>query len=138
MQSGSSSMRRDPRVHLLDALDASQAIQTFVIGRTQEEYHHDRLLRSAIDREFEIVGEALNRLRRDDPAIAERIPDLGEIIGFRNVLIHGYDIVDRDAVWKAITVEIPVLGASVSGLLGDLDALSVTQPRSDNQHAVSE
>ena len=88
MRSGSSSMRRDPRVHLLDALDASRAIQTFVTGRTQEDYHHDRLLRSAIDREFEIVGEAFNPLRRDDPAVAERIPDLAEIIGFRNVLIR--------------------------------------------------
>jgi len=131
-------MRRDPRVHLLDALDAAQAIQMFVTGRTQEDYIHDRLLRSGIDREFEIVGEALNRLRRDGPAVAERIPDLGEIIGFRNVLIHGYDIVDRDAVWKAITVEIPVLVASVSGLLADLDAVVEAQPPSDNQHAASE
>jgi uncharacterized protein with HEPN domain len=131
-------MRRDPRVHLLDALDAAQAIQMFVTGRTQEDYGHDRLLRSAIDREFEVTGEALNRLRRDDPAVAERIPDLAEIIGFRNVLIHGYDIVDRDAVWKAITVEIPLLVASVSGLLAELDAAMGTQPHSDNQHAVSE
>lgn len=131
-------MRRDPRVHLLDALDASRAIQTFATGRTQEDYDHDRLLRSAIDREFEIVGEALNRLRRDGPAVAERIPGLAEIIGFRNVLIHAYDIVDRDAVWKAITVEIPVLVASVSGLLADLDAAMEAQPRSDNQHSASE
>lgn len=115
-------MRRDPRVHLLDALDAAQAIQAFVTGRTEEDYSRDRLLRSAIDREFEVVGEALNRLRRDDTAVAARIPDLAEIVGFRNVLIHGYDIVDRSAVWKAITVEIPLLVASVSGLLAELDA----------------
>lgn len=115
-------MRRDPRVHLLDALDAAQAIQIFVGGRTEEDYGNDRLLRSAVDREFEVVGEALNRLRRDDAAVAARIPDLAEIIGFRNVLIHGYDIVDRSAVWKAITVEIPVLVASISGLLAELDA----------------
>lgn len=128
-----SCMRRDPRVHLLDALDAARAIQTFMAGRTREEYVHGRLLRSAVDREFEIVGEALNRLRRDDPAIAERVPDVAEIIGFRNVLIHGYDAVDRDAVWKAITVEIPVLVATVSVLLADLDAAVESALRSDGE-----
>lgn len=115
-------MRRDPRVHLLDALDAAQAIQAFVAGRTEEDYGKDRLLRSAVDREFEVVGEALNRLRRDDEGVAARIPDLAEIIGFRNVLIHGYDIVDRSAVWKAISVEIPPLVASINTLLAELDA----------------
>ena len=115
-------MRRDPRVHLLDALDAARAIQAFVEGRTEQDYRRDRLLRSAVDREFEVVGEALNRLRRDDPAMAARIPDLAQIVGFRNVLIHGYDIVDRSAVWKAITVEVPPLVASVSGLLVELDS----------------
>ena len=127
-------MRRDPRVHLLDALDAAQAIQTFVDGRTEEDYGRDRLLRSAIDREFEVVGEALNRLRRDDAAIAARIPDLPQIVGFRNVLIHGYDIVDRSAVWTAIKVEIPPLVASISGLLTELDAaMGPTASASDSQ-----
>lgn len=115
-------MRRDARVHLLDALEAARAVEMFMTGRTRDEYDRDRLLRSAVDREFEIVGEALNRLRRDDPAVAERVPNVAEIIGFRNVLIHGYDIVDRDAVWKAITVEVPVLEASITVLLADLDA----------------
>ena len=126
-------MRRDPRVHLLDALDAARAIQTFVSGRTEEEYRNDRLLRSAVDREFEVVGAALNRLRRDDEAVAARIPDLAEIIGFRNVLIHGYDIVDRGAVWKAILVEIPPLVASLSALLSELDA-AMQPPRSAGEH----
>jgi uncharacterized protein with HEPN domain len=131
-------MRRDPRVHLLDALDASRAIQTFAAGRTLDDYGHNRLLRSAIDREFEIVGEALYRLRRDDSAVAERIPDLAEIIGFRNVLIHGYDIVDREAVWKAIMVEIPVLVASIGGLLAELDAMMEPQPRFEDRHSATE
>ena len=115
-------MRRDPRAHLLSALDAAQAVQVFMTGRTRAEYDHDRLLRSAVDREFEIVGEALNRLRRDGPAVARRVPSVAEIIGFRNVLVHGYDIVDRDAVWTAITVEIPALVATIAVLLAELDA----------------
>lgn len=114
-------MRRDPRVHLLDVLDAAQAILDFTRGRGRDAYDTDRQLRSAVDREFEVVGEALNRLRRDDPALAARIPDTQRIIGFRNVLIHGYDIVDRDAVWAAITIETPKLVAVVTSLLEELD-----------------
>jgi uncharacterized protein with HEPN domain len=131
-------MRRDPRVHLLDALDAARAVQLFMTGRTREDYEHDRLLRSAVDREFEIVGEALNRLRRDDPAVAERVPNVAEIIGFRNVLIHGYDIVDRDAVWKAITLEIPVLEASITELLAELDAADKSRVRSEGERPALE
>ncbi len=118
-------MRRDPRVDLLDALDAAQAIQAFVVGRSEAEYDSDRLLRSAIDREFEVAGEALNRLRRDDSVVAARVPDLPEIVGFRNVLIHGYDIIDRSAVWKAVTVEIPLLVASITHLLSELDTATL-------------
>ena len=114
----------------------AQAIQTFAAGRTEEDYDRDRLLRSAIDREFEVVGEALNRLRRDDAAVAARIPDLAEIVGFRNVLIHGYDIVDRSAVWKAIMVEIPALVASISGLLVELDAAMGSPPGPGDQRPV--
>ena len=48
-------MRRDPRVHLLDVLDAAQAILDFTNGRSRDAYDTDRQLRSAVDREFEVV-----------------------------------------------------------------------------------
>ncbi len=81
-----------------------------------------------MDRQFEIVGEALNGLRHDDAAVADRVPDVVKIIGFRNVLIHGYDIVDRDAVWSAITVEVPALIERVTELLAELDAAAGDTP----------
>ena len=71
---------------------------------------------------LEIVGEALNRLHRDDPGLTARIPDVRRVIGFRNVLVHGYYIVDHEAVWEAITLELPGLVATVSALLTELDA----------------
>lgn len=73
--------------------------------------------------------EALNRLRHDDAAIAARVPDVIRIIGFRNVLIHGYDTVDRDAVWSAITVEAPALIDAVVELLAELDAAAESGPQ---------
>ncbi len=115
-------MRRDPRVDLADLLEAAQNVQVFMVGRTRDDYDDDLFLRSAVDRQFEIVGEALNRLRHDDSALAGRVPDVVKIIGFRNVLIHGYDIVDRDAVWAAVTIEVPSLIDAVTALLAELDA----------------
>ena len=74
------------------------------------------MLRSAVERQFEIVGEALNRLSRADPGTADRIGDLPRIVAFRNVLVHGYATIDDAIVWEVATERLPMLIA----LLGDL------------------
>jgi len=79
-------MQRDPRVFLWDAHFAAEAILEFVAGKTVADYRSDRLLRSAVERQFEIIGEALNQLCKIEPAWAERIPDLPQIVAFRNLL----------------------------------------------------
>ena len=83
-------MQRDPRANLWDAREAAAAILEFVAGKTFEDYSSDRLLRSAVERQFEIIGEALNQLCKIEPQWADRIPDVPQIIAFRNVLIHSY------------------------------------------------
>ena len=80
---------------LQDILEACELIQTATAGRGLADYERDRLLRSAVERNFEIIGEALNRIRQNDPALAGRIPENRAIIGFRNLLIHGYDSIDH-------------------------------------------
>jgi uncharacterized protein with HEPN domain len=70
------------------------------------------MLRSAVERQFEIVGEALNRLRLADATLASRIPDLARIVAFRNVLIHGYATIDDRLVWEVATERVrPLVGA---------------------------
>ena len=78
------------------------------------------MLRSAIERQFEIIGEALNRLRQTDPVLASRIPDVARIIGFRNVLIHGYDRINDADVWRTIESDLPALRAQAAALLTEL------------------
>jgi uncharacterized protein with HEPN domain len=59
-------------------------------------------LRSAVERQFEILGEALDQLSGLDPDMAEKIPELPRIVAFRNILIHGYAGVDDRLVWGVV------------------------------------
>jgi len=75
-------------------------------------------MRQAVERNLEIIGEALSRLRKVDPDTAAKISDMHRIIGLRNRLAHGYDDEIEDAlVWRAIQESIPVLQADVERLL---------------------
>ena len=67
-------------------------------GRNFAEFDTDIMLRSAVERQFEIIGEALGTLARVDATIAARIPEFRDIVAFRNILIHGYAILDRARV----------------------------------------
>ncbi|WP_246584938.1 HepT-like ribonuclease domain-containing protein [[Mycobacterium] fortunisiensis] len=65
--------------------------------------------RSAVERQLEIVGEALNRLSKVDKELSAKIPELARIVAFRNILIHGYTDVDDALVWQVITDKLPEL-----------------------------
>lgn len=77
------------------------------------------MLRSAVERQFEIIGESLNRLARLDPSVAEQIDDLPRIVAFRNVLIHGYATIDDRIVWEVATERLAPLTELLTGLLDD-------------------
>ena len=102
---------------LNDILESCGLIQTATQGRTLADYERDRLLRSAVERNFEIIGEALKRIDKTDPATAARIPEHTAIISFRNVLIHDYDYVEHSRVWKIIETDVPRLRAQVELML---------------------
>ena len=113
-------MRRDARAHLADVLEAGRQITRITADLDLESYRADDVRRWAVERQFEIMGEALSRLTRTNPDLAAGISDIGTIIGFRNVLAHGYDIVDHEVVWRTITDELPALVAEASRLLDEL------------------
>lgn len=102
---------------LWDARRAAGLIAEFVTGRAWRDYESDPMLRSAVERQFQIIGEALNKLARVDPATAERIPDLPRIVAFRNVLVHGYAVIDNELVWEVATTRVPNLAEQLEDLL---------------------
>lgn len=77
------------------------------------------MLKSAVERQFQIIGEALNRLRRVDPETAQAVPDLRRIVAFRNVLVHGYATIDDALVWEAATARVDALVDSLERLLAE-------------------
>jgi uncharacterized protein with HEPN domain len=110
-------MRREPRAYLWDVREAADALLEFTRGLQIEDYFADRLLRSAVERQFEIIGEALNQLSKVAPEIARQIPDLPQIVAFRNLLIHGYATVDHSTVWETLQSQVPALRNCVDELL---------------------
>jgi uncharacterized protein with HEPN domain len=78
------------------------------------------MLRSAVERQFEVLGESLNNLRRVAPAVSERIPELGKIVDFRNLLIHGYATIDHDTVWRTVENDLDRLYGQLGELLTEL------------------
>lgn len=100
-----------------DARRAAGRVVEFVSGRSWDDYRQDVMLRSAVERQFQIIGEALNRLSKVDPGTADRVPDLARIVAFRNVLVHGYAQIDDALVWEVASTRVPELTAVLAGLL---------------------
>ena len=107
----------DAAKYLWDARRATERIARFTQGRSFDDYLADEMLRAAVERQFEIVGEAFAGLRRADPNCAAAIPDLPRIVAFRNVLIHGYATVDDRLVWGVVERDLPVLLITLTRLL---------------------
>lgn len=102
---------------LFDVVSAGRSIREWCLDRSYDDYENDRQLRRAVEREFEVIGEALNRLTQSDPETAAAIEDLRRIVGFRNRIIHGYDTIDDATVWGVVEGRLPRLIAQVSALL---------------------
>ncbi len=106
-----------------DVVRSCQYIVEDTEGETLDTYINDRRLRQVVERNLEIIGEALGRLRAADPDTAARITDLYRIIGLRNRLAHGYDEeIDDALVWRAVQESLPVLRAEAATLLPEFES----------------
>jgi uncharacterized protein with HEPN domain len=112
-------MENETRQRLHDALIACRAISRYTAGLDFAAYMRDELVRDGVERRFGIIGEALNRAEMLEPVLAEQIPELRQIVGLRNRLIHGYDAVDDEIVWNLVQHELPLLRARLAALLGE-------------------
>ncbi|NKB71167.1 MAG: DUF86 domain-containing protein [Candidatus Latescibacteria bacterium] len=95
-------MKRDANTYLLDLLEAGEHIRVFTQGMSLEDYSKNELVKAAVERKFAVIGEALVGIRESAPELLGDISGAEKIIGFRNVLVHGYAIIDDATVWSAI------------------------------------
>lgn len=94
---------------LEDAIEACKRVQGFLKNIPIDAFLGSELLRSAVERQLEIIGEALNAASKADESLVNIIPDLPRIVGLRNRLIHGYDSVDAEIVWDVVKHNVPIL-----------------------------
>ena len=99
-------MKTQTKKRLLDAFTACQAIETFVANYKFADYEQNLMLRLTVERQFEIIGEALHHAEVDDPEVINLLPELRRIVGMRNRIIHGYDSVDYELLWQTIQHDI--------------------------------
>ena len=104
---------------LFDVLMACEQIELLNANKTLLEYEQNAMQRAATERMFEIIGEALARLTKIAPEIADQITDRVSIVAFRNRIIHSYDTVDNRTVWGVYEGHLPVLKQQVQWLLKD-------------------
>jgi uncharacterized protein with HEPN domain len=92
-------------------------IENFVKGKDLGDYVADPMMCSAVERQFEIIGEALNQALRLDPKVTQKISRTGRIITFHNRLIHGYASISDEVVWGVIEANLSVLHREVDAML---------------------
>ncbi len=110
-------MQLEAKKLLFDVREAGRLIAIFVEGKSFDDYLDDPMLRSAVERQLEIVGEAIGKLGKIAPEVAEAIPEARQIAAFRNVLAHGYGSVAHDLVWGILETKMQPLLQTVKALL---------------------
>jgi uncharacterized protein with HEPN domain len=102
--------------HLLDIAHACRAVASFIAGYSESDFAESDLLRSAVARKIEIIGEATRRVSEKFRSAHPEIP-WRQMAGMRDRLIHGYGDVDWSKVWTVAAQELPPLEATLSALL---------------------
>ncbi len=114
-------MLRDLKVYLWDLQKALAEIETFIADNSFDDYQAERILQRAVERDFILISEILARILHHFPESKDRIDHAREITGFRNILVHDYDRIKDDVVWKIITTSVPSLKTQVDAWLLELD-----------------
>jgi len=110
---------RDLGAYLWDIQHSAKLVMRCVEGKALQDYLADDLLRSGVERQLGIIGEAASQALCHFPEIGENISDLPKIIAFRNRLIHGYVEISDEVVWAIAIEDVPKLKGEVEEMLVD-------------------
>ncbi len=113
-------MKRPPSAFLWDIEHACSAVERFVHGLDLGRYQTDLLVRSAVERQLQNIGEAVTQLTKLDPVLASRVPRQRQLIGFRDILVHGYSGLNDAEIWRVLHDNLPELRAAVAALVQEM------------------
>jgi uncharacterized protein with HEPN domain len=94
-----------------------QRIAAVAADLAREDYLASPEVQAQVERHLEVIGEAISRLARTDPVIADRVTDWRGIVGLRNVIAHGYDVIEQARLWEVIHSNLALLLEEVEVLL---------------------
>lgn len=102
--------------YLFDIKSSIDAIEDFTHRcKSFTEFDQNKLVKRGVERELEIIGEAVNRILKINPSI--QISNARRIVNLRNFVIHSYDNVDTVVIWGLLKKDLPLLNKEVSKLL---------------------
>jgi len=110
-------MEVEIKKYLFDIQQACQLIIEFTSKQDFESYQSNVMMRSAVERQFITIGEALNQTLKRQPDLETDITAARKIVDFRNILTHGYTTVSNQVVWDIVQTDLPILQRDVSKLL---------------------
>ena len=110
-------MKNETKKALSDALSASHDIDQFTSGFAFADYEDNRMVQAAVERKFEIIGEALTRAKRSEPALIENHWLYLRFIDFGDIITHGVEVVSNRTVWQTVKSELPVLTEELRRLI---------------------
>ena len=113
----SRSTRRDPKSFLWDIQQSAHAILEFTAGKTFPDYEQDRMPRTAVEREFSIIGEATNRLQHHDERLANLISNHRRTTSLRNTITRRNDDVRNDLIWTNIQDILPTIVSDMTNFI---------------------
>ena len=112
-------MQHDAKAYLRDVLSAVENIEKFLNGWSKPNYLDSDLVQSAVERQFIIIGEALNQLSRLQMVSATQIGQTATIVAFRNQIVHGYRLVNSSRVYDIAIQNLALLKSEVQSTLAD-------------------
>ena len=110
-------MQPETEKFLYDVFQACEALLQFTEGKNLDDYNGDLLLRSAVERQLMIIGEALSQAEKIEADLSEAVGNVRQIVNLRNVIVHGYSTVEDETIWGILQEHVPKLHEQVKGLL---------------------
>ncbi|MCW5756383.1 MAG: DUF86 domain-containing protein [Phycisphaeraceae bacterium] len=112
---------REVSAYLVDLIAACEAIASFLSDADEARYASELMLRSAVERQLMIVGEAVVHLRRMDEGRVEQLGPVRSIVAFRNILVHGYFSLDHGVVWRIASGDVPAISRAARAWMAEID-----------------